>query len=858
MKKSLVCLPVLMILLTASLFGQVSQNAVPFLLIAPGARAGGMGETFVAIANDATAVHWNPAGLGRYPLSPDWIEHTTSEGQEITKIALVKNDLPDINFKQYDIWAIINGHLAKYKEGEWITKIVQRLDKGRSIKSIILRYTGMDEEQVKPYYDKLVSLNSEFALERIDSLELALLPYIPDDYQYIEEITNGFERLKTAWGDLKIAQNDFTVFEDMVNNSLSDDQMSISELDSIAFGFDPIIKKRAIEKIEIPLDIVLNSPINCLESHGGMLYVGADDGFFRYDPKRRKWKRYGLDDNLPSLKITALAKYRRKSIVIGTDKGIVYYDGAKIKNYAPDTNAPSEPIAYISTAGNRNVWAATSKDLYYFNSKEWKNYHTREVTIGEDLDNIIESFYRAIAVIDKENLKNKITDFNGIKGDIAVGQKIKLPYKPVIRGRVLSMSSKDKILWIGTSRGVVMFNGESFFHFGYRQYTAEKETSVENIARELLPDPTPEKIQQLVKMIKQYNRLDSDTVAEGKSVMVYANALGSPILSIAVPSSKKAYIGTSFGVVEFNDGIWSRFPKLELAKIPAHTIKTESGEMWFATANKVFILSKAQKQITFMHSNYLVQLAVDDDLYFEFFSFVYPTSEWGTFGIGVTYLSMGEMLRTTETGEPAGNFYPYDMAVTVSYGTRLMKNLSAGLSARYINSHLSDFGAGAERGSGTGFSFAMDGGLLYDISPKTTFAATVTNIGPDISYIDTDQADPLPRKLAVAMAYKVVDSPYNKLTVIGEADKLLLDLNDDIKTEIKEIIPHIGMEYWYSNYVSLRAGYIYDEIGVQRYFTLGASMQWTNYRFDFSYVPESDADYNRMGDTMRFSMNVCF
>lgn len=39
------------------------EAAAEFLLIAPGARAGGMGEANVAIANDATAAYWNPAGL---------------------------------------------------------------------------------------------------------------------------------------------------------------------------------------------------------------------------------------------------------------------------------------------------------------------------------------------------------------------------------------------------------------------------------------------------------------------------------------------------------------------------------------------------------------------------------------------------------------------------------------------------------------------------------------------------------------------------------------------------------------------------------------------------------------------------
>ncbi|MCH8873262.1 UPF0164 family protein, partial [candidate division KSB1 bacterium] len=41
----------------------VSEAAVLFLLITPNSRAGGMGEAFVALADDASAVYWNPAGL---------------------------------------------------------------------------------------------------------------------------------------------------------------------------------------------------------------------------------------------------------------------------------------------------------------------------------------------------------------------------------------------------------------------------------------------------------------------------------------------------------------------------------------------------------------------------------------------------------------------------------------------------------------------------------------------------------------------------------------------------------------------------------------------------------------------------
>jgi len=39
------------------------ESAVPFLLISPNSRASGMGEFGTGIADDAAAIHWNPAGL---------------------------------------------------------------------------------------------------------------------------------------------------------------------------------------------------------------------------------------------------------------------------------------------------------------------------------------------------------------------------------------------------------------------------------------------------------------------------------------------------------------------------------------------------------------------------------------------------------------------------------------------------------------------------------------------------------------------------------------------------------------------------------------------------------------------------
>lgn len=42
---------------------RAGTSAAAFLKIAVGARASGLGEAFVAVANDPTAIYWNPAGL---------------------------------------------------------------------------------------------------------------------------------------------------------------------------------------------------------------------------------------------------------------------------------------------------------------------------------------------------------------------------------------------------------------------------------------------------------------------------------------------------------------------------------------------------------------------------------------------------------------------------------------------------------------------------------------------------------------------------------------------------------------------------------------------------------------------------
>ena len=102
MRKILIFSTLLILMIGNSVFAQgPGTSAVPFLMIAPGARAGGMGESGVALANDATAIFWNPAGLA--------FQYEDPEYDTIGEASFMHTQwLPQFNFSDlfYDYFAL--------------------------------------------------------------------------------------------------------------------------------------------------------------------------------------------------------------------------------------------------------------------------------------------------------------------------------------------------------------------------------------------------------------------------------------------------------------------------------------------------------------------------------------------------------------------------------------------------------------------------------------------------------------------------------------------------------------------------------------------------------------------------------
>lgn len=83
MKRIITVISIVIILIpyfvSAQFVSEVSKRgttAAPFLNISQGARATGMGSAFVAIADDASAIFWNPAGIARLNQNGAIFDHT--------------------------------------------------------------------------------------------------------------------------------------------------------------------------------------------------------------------------------------------------------------------------------------------------------------------------------------------------------------------------------------------------------------------------------------------------------------------------------------------------------------------------------------------------------------------------------------------------------------------------------------------------------------------------------------------------------------------------------------------------------------------------------------------------------------
>ncbi|PIS27934.1 MAG: hypothetical protein COT43_07935 [Candidatus Marinimicrobia bacterium CG08_land_8_20_14_0_20_45_22] len=179
------------------------------------------------------------------------------------------------------------------------------------------------------------------------------------------------------------------------------------------------------------------------------------------------------------------------------------------------------------------------------------------------------------------------------------------------------------------------------------------------------------------------------------------------------------------------------------------------------------------REVALTHTNWLPNLA--SDIYYDFLGYRQFIPNVGTLGGHVIVMNLGQQQRMDERGNYLGDFTSYMMAITGSYGTALTRRSSIGVSIKMVYQHLTDQGAGAEKGKGYSTTFCFDVGYLKKqfLLKNMTFGASIVNIGPKISFIDVNQADPSPTNLKMGLSY-TFGNEFNKITIAYDINKLLV------------------------------------------------------------------------------------
>ncbi|MFI5211281.1 MAG: type IX secretion system outer membrane channel protein PorV [Ignavibacteria bacterium] len=319
-----------------------------------------------------------------------------------------------------------------------------------------------------------------------------------------------------------------------------------------------------------------------------------------------------------------------------------------------------------------------------------------------------------------------------------------------------------------------------------------------------------------------------------------------------------------------------------MGEIGAGMVNDASAMFW----NPAGLGFQTGTEVSITHSPWLPGLGLSD-LFYDFLAGKHYIKKLkGTIGASITYLNIGKIIRTDEFGNEIGDYQAFDGALAVGYGTKVTKDLSVGIVTRFIYSKLAVDPVAGEQGTGTAYDLSFDLSTLWRpfktkvkfINNRLGIGVNLSNIGPKVTYVDNAQADPLPTNLRLGFAYDVYQSEYNNFTISADFSKLLVKRGENGESDpvykgiftsfsggfdnvMKSIQSSVGAEYWYGNpkVIGLRGGFFYEDPdkGKRKFITMGASIRYSLYGFDFSYISTIEENHP-LANTLRFTLSVNF
>lgn len=282
-------------------------------------------------------------------------------------------------------------------------------------------------------------------------------------------------------------------------------------------------------------------------------------------------------------------------------------------------------------------------------------------------------------------------------------------------------------------------------------------------------------------------------------------------------------------------------------------LASDATAIWW---NPAALAYRTDKVISLMHTQLVPDLA--NDVYYENLGYAMHVPGWGGLGASLIYLTYGTSTAVDINGDAKGDFTSWEISPQIALGTELTPGVAVGVTLKYVYIMLAPDWATQGLGKGNGDSFGADLGLLLrskallpSFPLPISIGINVQNLGPNISFISQDQADPMPRNLKAGIGVQLLNSTDLKGTVAYDYNKSLVYSDE-------KPVHNMGAELSYKDFIAARLGYIYDKQGDIMDMTFGAGfvidLKGSAVSFDYASVPQASV----LGRVSKFSVSFRF
>jgi hypothetical protein len=216
-----------------------------------------------------------------------------------------------------------------------------------------------------------------------------------------------------------------------------------------------------------------------------------------------------------------------------------------------------------------------------------------------------------------------------------------------------------------------------------------------------------------------------------------------------------------------------------------------------------------------------------DDVTYNYLNYIHPVAGWGSLGVGMLFLSYGNIDLTNSGGVQVGTYTPVEFSPALYFGTQLLPDFAVGAAVKYVRVQLAP-----SQYQGIGSTFGFDLGALYKIpAARLDFGMNLQNMGPKLAFIDEDKADPLSRNLKIGAAWVPYTSKDLTVTLVEDFNQSLV--NSEFRTY------NHGAEISVIDQLAGRVGWVSDPSGDISGLSYGLGVSWNSLSLDWGSMPQA-------------------